>query len=297
MSTNPITGEVLARVNGPPQTQTQAQEQAPVESSSSEVPMMISDYFARFTEHMVERFQENDMMEDQGWFFSPSVYVSRDNKRRIVFFITNGEPDVARNLTRCTYILPMTEEAAKALYRLEDAQPDEGPHFEDMVVPAGQDTVAFMVAYAAGNNLVEWNQEMRRVKDLVDDAKPGKIKRTLGNLIYYWRNMRGRLYDAIHRAAIRVMHKSSGSLRTSEKAKRRRSTSAQTRPSTLSSSPSSGSRRATTGQRTSSRLRKTSSQSRRISSTKVTGSRTSSNKRRTTQKNNKDPRNSTSDPI
>ena len=295
---HPITGEVLPRVRVP-QPQPPQQPQVPVESSSSEVPMMISDYFARFSEHMVERFQENDMMEDQGWFFSPSVFVSRDNKRRVVFYVTNGEPDVARNLTRVSYIFPMSEDAAKALYRLEDAQPDEGPHFEDVVVPAGQNADAFMAAYAAGNNLVHWNQEMQRVKGLIENATSSKIKRTLGNLMYYWRNMRGRLYDAIHRAAIRVMHKSSGSLRTSEKARRRRSTSAQTRPSSLTASASSGSRRATTGQRTSSRLRKSSSL--RFSSRnskKATGSRkTSSRNRRNTRKSNNDPRNSTSDPI
>jgi len=259
--------------------------------------MMISDYFARFVETLAERFQETDMGEDRGLYFHPAVFVSRDNKRRVVFYITNGLEEEARSMTRVTYIFPMSEDAAKALYRLEEAQPDEGPHFEDVVVPAGQTVADFITAYAATNNLVEWNQEIKRVKGLVEDAKPGKIKRTLGNLIYYWKTMRGRLYDAIHQSMIRVMHTSSGSLRSSEKVRRRRSTSARTRPSSLSSSPSSGSRRATTGQRSSSgsRIRKFSSGTRKTSSK---GSRRTSSKRTTRRKStSQNPRKPTSDPI
>lgn len=290
---HPITGEVLTRVPAPPPPPPALQEQ--VESSSSERSMMISDYFARFVETLAERFQENDMGEDHGLYFYPAVFVSRDNKRRVVFYVTNGLEEEARTLTRVSYIFPMSEEAAKALYRLEEAQPDEGPTFADITVPAGQTVADFITTYAAGNNLVEWNQEMRRVKALVEEAKPGKIKRTLGNLIYYWKTMRGRLLDAIHQSVIRVMHTSSGSLRSSEKVRRRRSTSARTRPSSVSASPSSGSRRATTGKRSSSGSRHFSSGTRKTSSK---GSRITSSKRATRRKSaSQDPRGPTSDPI
>ena len=290
---HPITGEVLTRG---PATAVPPAVQAPPQSSSSEPPMMISDYFARFVETLAEHFQETNMGEDRGLYFHPAVFVSRDNKRRVVFYITNGLEEEARAMTRVTYLFPMSEDAAKALYRLEEAQPDEGPTFADITVPAGQTVADFIAAYAATNNLVEWNQEMRRVKGLVEEAKPGKIKRTLGNLIYYWQTMRGRLYDAIHQSVIHVSHTSSGSLRSSEKIRRRRSTSARTRPSSLSSSPSSGSRRATTGQRSSSgsRLRKFSSSK----GSRKTSSKGSSSKRATRKKStSQNPRKPTSDPI
>lgn len=244
---------------------------------------MVSDYFARFSQTLAGRFKENDMGEDQGFFFNPEVYVSRDNKRRIVFFITNGLEEEAQSLTCCSYVFPLSEEAAKILYGLDEAQPDEGPTFADMTVPAGQTVADFITAYAAGNNLVSWNQEIRRVKGMEDAAKPGKTKRTLNNLIYYWRNMRGRLYDAIHQAAIRVMHSSSGSLRSSEKARRHRSAGSGNYPGRLSSSASSGSR-------------KTSSSGQRKTSSK--GSRRTTSKRATRRKSaSQDPRRPTSDPI
>ena len=261
---------------------------------------MVSDYFARFAKTLAGRFQENDMGEDRGYFFYPAVFVSRDNKRRIVFYVSNGEPEIARNLTRCTYIFPMTEEAAMILYRLDEAQPDEGPYFENVVVPTGQTAADFITTYAAANNLVNWNEEIRRVHALEDAAKPGKVKRTLHGLIYYWRNMRGRVYDAIHQAAIRVMHSSSGSLRSSEKARRHRSAGSGNYPGRLSSSASSGSRRATTGQRSSSGPRKTSSGPRKTSSgprKTSSGPRKTSSKRKTKKSSSSNPRRPTSDPI
>ena len=207
---------------------------------------MVSDYFARFTDTLIHRFPEGDPGEDVAWFFD-SDFVTRDNKRRIVFFVTHGLPDEARMVTRVTYVLPVPADGAP-VFQLVGAQPDTPPVFEEMAIPAGQVASAFISAYTATNNLAPWHDEIARVRHLELSAAPyNRMKHAYHNVVYFWKTMRKRFFDAVFNSTIRMTHTSSGRLRSSETRRRtvrRASTGSDPKPR-RASTPSSGSRRAT----------------------------------------------------
>ena len=219
--------------------------------SSSSDPMLVSRYLLDFKADLDRQFPAGEIGDTDYVFHSD--YVSRDNKRRVVLFVTRGP----RTVTRATYILPVSAMAAP-LFRLEGADPAVAAVFSEMNVPAAQSATDFIAAYAAGNNLARWGDELVRIQGLATTTPPGKLQRAYHNLGVYWRNMRRRIQDAIMASSVGITRTLSD--RTISSASRR--TSSDTFPgSQRSSTPRTSSRRAT-GRRTSSRR----SSSRRSSS-------------------------------
>lgn len=246
---------------------------------------MVSDYFARFNDTISDHFVEGNVGEHNGYFFD-SEYVSRDNKRRVVFFVTHGLPEEARVLTRVTYGLPVSADGAP-LFKLEGVQPDTPPTFAEMAIPAGQTTPDFIAAYVAGNNLAGWGSEVARVAALEAAAEPGKARRAYHNVGIYWRDQRRRFYDAIFNSTIRMLRTSSGRLRSSEELRRRRRT-------TSPAGPNPGSQHTST-HRSTSDPRASTPVSRRLTSASRKSSSKSSSKQNLLRKTKK--RKSTSDPA
>jgi hypothetical protein len=169
---------------------------------------MVSDYFAELMYMLERQFPEGDPGEDPGYFFL-SDYVTRNNKRRIVFFVQHGVGEI----TRVTYVLPVSAEAAP-IFGEDDVMPHTIPTFSEMTGPIEE--------YVEANNLVEWRKDLARIVAAEAAAEPGKLKRTLKNVKLYWRDMRSRLYDAIFSTGIRMLRTSSGRTRSSEVQRRTR---------------------------------------------------------------------------
>lgn len=169
---------------------------------------MVSDYFAELTHILERQFPEGDPGEDPGYFFL-SDYVTRNNKRRIVFFVQHGDGEI----TRVTYVLPVSAEAAP-IFGEDDVMPHTVPTFSEMTGPVDE--------YVEAHNLVEWRKDLARIVAAEAAAEPGKLRRTLKNVKLYWRDMRSRLYDTIFATGIRMLRTSSGRTRSSEVQRRTR---------------------------------------------------------------------------
>ena len=201
------------------------------------------DYFARLEGALADHFPDD---RNPGEDTDPVLhgdYVGRDNKRRIVLFVTRGP----RTIIRVTYGLPVSEEAAP-LFKLEGIQPDVEATFAEMDVPAGQTADAFVAAYAAANNLVRWELEIQRIRSAAAAAPPGKTQRMYHNLQLYWSQMR----SSVHAVARPMMHlPRSSSSSSSSSSSRRRTRSAGTDPKPMSRRRSSSNRRSTSRRKTS----------------------------------------------
>ena len=201
-------------------------------------PVVIySEYFADLTEMLSKHFPGRNIGEDRGVSFH-SDYVKRNDKRSIVFFVTHGSAEEARTVTRITYVLAANTDAAK-LFKLEDADPHVEPVYDDMAVPVGSTADAAIADYVGANNMASWRGEIARVSGLEVAAPEGKLRRTYHNLVHYWRDMRSRLQDAIYASSIHMPFTSSGNLRSSERRRRRVSSSAGSNPVRRTSSPHS----------------------------------------------------------
>jgi len=252
----------------------------------SSEPTMVSEYFARFSHDLSRRFPEGNVGEDTGVFFFKD-YIARDNKRRIVFFVTHGLPEEARRVTRINYGLAVSA-AAAPIFHAEGVQPDIRPTFSESAVPAGQTAAEYIEAYVAANNLVSWHADIQRLHAAELAEPPGKRKRVMHNVLAYWRLVRPHFYDAVFSSTIRMTHTSSGRLRSSEERRRHvsRGNSQGSDPAPQrTSSASSGSRRASAGRRSSSSRRFSSNRS--LSRKATTGR---SSHRRSTHKSTSDPK-------
>jgi hypothetical protein len=241
----------------------------------SSEPSVVSEYFVRLSQDLSRRFPEGNVGDGTGVFFFKD-YIVRNNKRNIVFFVTHGLPDEARRVTRITYGLSVSATAAP-IFHAVGVQHDTRPTFSESAVPAGQTAAEYIEAYASGNNLVSWRADIERLHAAELAEPPGARRRVMHNVLAYWRLMRPQLYDAIFNSTIRVIHTSSGRVRSSEARRRRvsRGNSEASNPNSQRiSSGSSGSRRTTAGRRSSSK---------RVTSSRSTSSRATagrSNRRR-----------------
>jgi hypothetical protein len=183
--------------------------------------MTMRDYFARLEGALADQFPDDRNPGEDTEPVLHGDYVSRDNKRRIVLFVTRGP----RTVMRVTYGLPVSEEAAP-LFKLEGIQPDTEATFAEMDVPADQTADAFVAAYAAANNLVRWDLEIQRIRAAAAAAPPGKTQRMYHNLQLYWSQMRSSVLGVV-RSMIHVPRVRSSS-------SRRRTSSARTDPKPMS---------------------------------------------------------------
>lgn len=188
------------------------------------------DYFARLEGALADHFPDDRNPGENTDPILHGDYVSRDNKRRIVLFVTRGP----RTVIRVTYGLPVSEEAAP-LFKLEGIQPDTEATFAEMDVPAGQTTDTFVAAYAAANNLVRWGLEIQRIRSAAAAAPPGKTQRMYHNLQLYWSQMR----SSVHAVARRMIHIAMLPRSSSSSRSRRRTSSARTDPRPMSNRRSS----------------------------------------------------------
>lgn len=191
--------------------------------------MLYSDYFLDLTDMLTEKFPSSNVGEDRGFVFH-SDYVIRNDKRRIVFFVTHGPADETRTITRVTYVLPANKNAAKLLFKLDHAAPHVAPVYNEMAVPTGSTADTVIADYVGANNMASWHGEITRVSGLEAAAPEGKLRRTYHNLVHYWRDMRTRLHDSIFASPIHMPYTSSGNLRSSERRRRRTVNSARTNP-------------------------------------------------------------------
>ena len=166
-------------------------------------PKTIEDYFADLIEDLDENLPAGNVNENNG-FYLHSQYVGRDNKRRVVLFVTHGKPTVARRVTRVTYILPVPEGRGAEIFNLVGRQPATPATFSDIDVPAGQDANSAIVAYAAAHNLATWHSEAARLRALEDTTPPGRLRTKIRNIGIYWRGMQRLMYDAIANTDIRL---------------------------------------------------------------------------------------------
>lgn len=243
--------------------------------------MTINDYFAELIEALDTNLPEGNVDQNNG-FYLHSQYVGRDNKRRIVLFITHGKPAVARNLTRVTYILPVPESGAR-IFNLEGAQPATAATFDDMAVPAGQDAATAIAAYATANNIALWHAEVARVHDVEQATAPGRVRTKLHNLGIYWRGMQRLLFDAVANSDIKMTRSFSDRALSSSNSAAHSHRTSNVRARSSSARRSSGSRRVA-GRRTSSSRSTSYSTSRRRTSKKGT-----SDPSRPRRKPNSDP--------
>jgi hypothetical protein len=241
-------------------------------SYGSNSPATIGEYFARLEEALAEHFPSDlNPGEDTDPVFRGD-YVSRDNKRRVIFFVSQGP----RTVTCVTYGLPVSEEAAP-LFKLEGLQPDTEATFFEMTVPAGQRMEAFVTAYVAGHNLVSWPAEIQRVRAVAAGA-PGKLQRLSHNVQLYWSQMRARLHTTIRNVSIHIPRGTEAASSASAA-----SDSERNPQSMRTSSASSGSVRGSAGRSSSRRI-----SSRRSTSVRATSGRSSH--RRSTRKSTSDPK-------
>jgi len=187
-----------------------------------ERPLLVPDYFNMLVKKLERAFPEDDPGSAPGYFLA-SEYISRDNKRRVTFFVSHGPPASARVVTEVGYVFPVSADAAP-LFKLEGVQPAGEPVFFEMTVPAGQTVAEMVAAYASGRNLALWESEVQRISAAKATA-PAKLKQAMHNVLVYWRDMKSRLYDAVYSADIRLVRTSSGRTPSSERLRRSRRTS------------------------------------------------------------------------
>jgi len=165
-------------------------------------PKTIDDHFSDLINTLELHFPEGNVGEHTG-FYLHSQYVGRDNKRRIVLFVTHGKPDISRRVTRVTYILPVPATGAR-IFNLEGAQPATAATFDDMAVSADQDAPTMVATYAVANNIAPWHAEVSRIHAMELATPAGRVKTKLHNLGIYWRGMQRLLFNAVAKTNIQI---------------------------------------------------------------------------------------------
>ena len=247
---------------------------------------MVDRCFNKLVTLLGEEFPQGNV-GDTGYIFH-STYVAKTNKRQIIFFVTHGSEEGAPvGLTSVDYVLPLSEDAARLLYKREEEEQHVPPVYKRIRLPEHITHAAIRAtidAYVAEHNLLLWNSEIQRVSELertttaeMETAtgknldKKKQLKRAYHNLAHYWKQMRSKLYDAIDRSPVLLEHTSSGSVRSSVQ-RRRQAAAASSAPRSNPNAHSSPVLR------------------RRSSSARATRNSRSSNSRRTHRSGNTNPR-------
>jgi len=202
---------------------------------------MVSDYMRAFQDALENQISLEEVGGTQRQYLA-GEYIKK-NKRNIVLFITTGPPETSRHVIEITYKLPVSEEAAGAIFNEDEIMPAEGPTFFEYNVVAGTAIPVIREnAQKPSRGLASWPAEQARIQGLLADM-PAEKKRVARNILRYWRDMRTRIYDAVYGADVRIRRTTSD--RTASSSSVRAATSSR---STTASNPQS--QRRTTGRST-----------------------------------------------
>lgn len=172
---------------------------------------MVSDYMNIFKKKLGRYFSGPDPNSNND-FVLMTDFITRDNKRRIVFHVSHGLPEHATTYTEVIYTLPVSEEAAP-LFKGDDVMPHIEPTFFDITVPRG--STAEETVKARAGNITSWFDDIQRLQSLATAETDAKRKRAIKNVLTYWRDMRARFLDSVYAAGIRLLRTSSDRNRTS----------------------------------------------------------------------------------
>ena len=166
------------------------------------------------------------------------IYISKTNKRKLMFFVCVGSPESATELYEIGYLLPVPNYST--LYNTgEETLPADGPTFFKVAVAPGT-ARAKMVETAARLGFSTWLSEIRRitamrtelgryVQEHPDDKDKKKLFSTVKKILIYWESVRSITHNSLDRAGLSFSRTSSG---------RTASASASDSVSNASSSPS-----------------------------------------------------------
>ena len=220
---------------------------------------MVSDYMRSFQDALEHQISLEEVGGTQRQYLA-GEYIKK-NKRDIVLFVTTGPPETSRHVIEITYKLPVSEEAAGAIFNEDEIMPAEGPTFFEYDVAAGTAIATIQEnAQKPSRGLASWPAEQARIQGVLADM-PAEKKRVARNILRYWRDMRTRIYDAVYGADVRIRRTTSDRTASSSSGRRtssRRSTSASnprshkrtTGRSTSTDNPHSASRRTRSNRRT-----------------------------------------------
>jgi len=146
-------------------------------------------------------------------------YVSKTNKRKLMFFVCVGSPESATELYEIGYLLPVSSDST--LYDTgEGTLPADGPTFFKVVVAPGA-APAKMAETAARLGFVPWSSEVRRltamkaelgpyIREHPDDKKKKGLLSTVKKILDFWGSVRSLTHNSLDRAGISFSRTSSG---------------------------------------------------------------------------------------
>ena len=146
-------------------------------------------------------------------------YVSKTNKRKLMFFVCVGSPESATELYEIGYLLPVPSDST--LYDTgEGTLPADGPTFFKVAVAPGA-APAKMVETAARLGFVPWSTEVRRLtamkaelgpymREHPDDKKKKGLLSTVKKILDFWDSVRSLTHNSLDRAGISFSRTSSG---------------------------------------------------------------------------------------
>ena len=213
---------------------------------------MVSDYMSQFEKAMMAYFPD----EEPGRTMRLNLmgeFVARD-KRKLVLYVAQGKPEVTGVVTRIIYVLPVPEAASRLFVEEADTLPSEGPKFTTFDNFAPKTAEQFMtenialIPGIAGN----WLSEVRRIRAAREAEPAGARKTTMKNILLFWKDMRSRIYDALHAANVHMDRTSSGRTRSKTSSPPRR-VSSRAASNVRSHRSTSGTRRSNYTQSTRSR--------------------------------------------
>jgi len=146
-------------------------------------------------------------------------YVSKTNKRKLMFFVCVGPVETATELYEIGYLLPVPSNST--LYDTgEETMPADGPTFFKVTVAPGG-AAAAMAADATRLGFLPWSSELRRLNAMKAELGPAvranpddkKKKGTLSavkKVLDYWGSVRSLTHNSLDRAGISFSRTSSG---------------------------------------------------------------------------------------
>lgn len=146
-------------------------------------------------------------------------YVSKTNKRKLMFFVCVGSPESATKLYEIGYLLPVPSEST--LYDTgEGTMPADGPTFFEVTVAPGG-AVAKMTETAARLGFLPWSSEIRRLNAMKaelgpavranpDDKKKKGTLTAVKKVLEFWDSVRTLTHNSLDRAGISFSRTTSG---------------------------------------------------------------------------------------
>jgi hypothetical protein len=146
-------------------------------------------------------------------------YVSKTNKRRLMFFVCVGPAETATKLYEIGYLLPVPSDST--LYDTgEGTMPADGPTFFEVTVAPGG-AAAKAAEDAARLGFLPWSSELRRLNAMKAELGPAvranpddkKKKGTLSavkKVLDFWGSVRSLTHNSLDRAGISFARTSSG---------------------------------------------------------------------------------------